>query len=53
MYMLLLVILNSSGSSVTSQAIKFDDQPLCLKAMSEVLDMEKNVGKIRARCLKL
>jgi hypothetical protein len=53
MYMLLLIILNSSGHSVTSQTIQFPDQPSCLKAMSETIDMEKNVGTIRARCLKL
>jgi|688.fasta_scaffold1152153_2 hypothetical protein len=53
MYILLLVILNSSGSSVTTTSIKFNSETNCLMAINEILKLEdRNKLRVQARCLK-
>lgn len=52
MFVLLLVVLNSSGSSINTTTIKFNSESKCLRAISEVLKLEDRNGiKIQARCL--
>jgi hypothetical protein len=50
-YILVMIIINSAGSSVTSQSIKFYSQAACLKAMSRVVDMEKHFT-VKAICVE-
>lgn len=53
MFVLLVIVLNSSGSSVTSQSIIFDNEVRCLEAISKVLELEKGRSvTVKARCLK-
>lgn len=53
MYILLLVVLNSSGSSVATNVIKFNTETRCLMALNETLKLEdRGKVKIQARCLK-
>jgi hypothetical protein len=50
-FYLILIILNSSGSSITSQTVKFYSQTACLKAMQKVVETEKRFT-VRAVCVQ-
>lgn len=50
-YILVMIILNSTGSSVASHSVKFSSQSACLKAMSRVIDMEKHFT-VKAICVE-
>ncbi len=54
MFILLVIILNSSGSSITSQTVTFSSESDCLQAISKVIDLERTggVGSVKARCMK-
>jgi hypothetical protein len=53
MYLLFLIVLNSSGSSVSTNASKFNSESNCLQAISKILEMESRNGvRIQARCVK-
>jgi hypothetical protein len=54
MFILLVIILNSSGSSITSQTVTFSSESNCLQAISKVIDLERTggVGSVKARCMK-
>jgi len=53
MYLLFLVILNSSGSSISTNVSKFNSESNCLQAIAKILEMEnKNRIKIQARCVR-
>jgi hypothetical protein len=50
-YILIMITLNSSGSSITSQSVRFSSQNLCLQAMSKVIDLEYQF-KVKAVCVQ-
>jgi hypothetical protein len=53
MTMLILVILNSSSGSITTNSINFSSEVACLNALGKVLEMEKkSTVQIKARCVK-
>jgi hypothetical protein len=52
MAILILVILNSSGSSITTNSINFSSESACLKAINKIIDMESRGITIKARCVK-
>jgi hypothetical protein len=52
MFILLLVVLNSSGSSINTTTLKFNSETKCLKAIGEILKLEDRNGiRVQARCL--
>lgn len=50
-YILIIIALNSSGSAITTQSIKFESNISCLQAMQKLVDMEGHF-KIKATCVK-
>jgi hypothetical protein len=52
MYLLFLIVMNSSGSSIATSTSKFNSESRCLQAIPKVLDMENHIVKIKARCVK-
>lgn len=50
-YILIMVILNSSGSSITTQNIKFQSNAACLEAIGKLINMERNFT-VKAVCVK-
>jgi len=53
MFILFLIVLNSSGSSVSSSNARFESEISCLKAIEKLLTMEKQFGiRVQARCVK-
>ena len=53
MFILFLVVLNSSGSSISSSNATFSSEVNCIRAIGDILDMEKKFGvKVQARCVK-
>lgn len=50
-YILIMIILDTRGSAITSQSVRFASQNLCLQAMSKVIDLE-NHFKVRAVCVQ-
>lgn len=53
MFILFLIVLNSSQSSISSSNVKFSNEMACLKAISKLLEMEKKFGvHVQARCVK-
>lgn len=50
-YILIMIIMNSSGSSITSQNIEFQSNSACLEAIQKVVSMEKWFT-VKATCVK-
>jgi|688.fasta_scaffold1859230_2 hypothetical protein len=53
MWILFLIVLNNSQSSISSSNAKFSSYTSCMQGIEKLLEMEKMFGvKIQARCVK-
>jgi|LakMenEpi03Aug12_release.lakeMendotaPanAssembly.Ray.scaffolds.fasta_scaffold123535_2 hypothetical protein len=51
-YLLYLIVINSLGTSISTNVSTFNSESTCLQAISKLIDMEKNGIKIKARCIR-
>jgi hypothetical protein len=49
-YILLLIIMNSSGSSVAAHSVEFSSSATCLKALGDLVESEK-YHRVTGRCV--
>lgn len=49
-YILIMIVLNNSGSSIATQSIRFNSNSSCLQAIQKLIDMERGF-KVKATCI--
>lgn len=51
MFILILIVMNSAGSSISSNKIRFSNESTCLKAINKLVQLEKGFV-VKATCVK-
>jgi hypothetical protein len=51
MFVLILVLLNSSGGAISSNEIRFSSESSCLKAINKLVQLERGFT-VKATCVK-